>query len=201
MKTAPKYKLCRRLGSPVFEKCQTQKFVMSEGRHKKNGKRPKALSAYGTQLIEKQKIRFTYNVTEKQFSNYVKQAVAKKGIDSAQKLFELLESRLDNAVYRMGFGHTRTLTRQMVSHGHFTVNGKKVTIPSLQVREGDVVAVREGSKKSALFTDFAKKMKEYSHPAWVSVDAEKLSGSIASKPAHNIDLALDFNTVLEFYSR
>jgi len=200
MKTGPKYKMCRRFGSVVFEKCQTQKFVMSEGRHKKHGKRPRALSAYGTQLIEKQKIRFTYNVTEKQFSNYVKQAIAKKGVDSSQKLFESLESRLDNVVYRMGFGHTRTLTRQMTSHGHFTVNGTRVTVPSIQVKEGDVIAVRAGSKKSALFTDFAKKMKEYNTPDWVSVDAESLSGKVVGKPKQ-MDLALDFGTVLEFYSR
>lgn len=200
MKTGPKYKMCRRFGSVIFEKCQTQKFVISEGRHKKNGKRPKALSAYGAQLIEKQKIRFTYNVSEKQFSNYVRQSLAKKGTDSAQQLFESLESRIDNVVYRMGFGHTRTLTRQMVSHGHFTVNGKKVTVPSIQIREGDVIAVREGSKKSALFTDFAKKMKEYNAPAWVSVTPESLSGKVSGRP-QQMDLALDFGTVLEFYSR
>jgi len=200
MKTAPKYKLCRRLGSAVFEKCQTQKFVLSEARHKKTGKRPKALSDYGAQLIEKQKIRFTYNITEKQFSNYIKQAVAQKAVAPAEKLFESLEHRLDNVVYRLGFGHTRTLTRQMVSHGHFTVNGKRTTVPSYKVYDGDIIAVREGSRKSALFTEFAKKVKDYSVPAWLKLDAVNLSGSVVGKPK-NLDSSLNFNAVLEFYSR
>lgn len=200
MKTAPKYKLCRRLGSAVFEKCQTQKFVQSEARHKKTGKRPKALSDYGLQLIEKQKIRFTYNITETQFSNYIKEAMTKKGMPPADRLFESLEHRLDNVVYRLGFGHTRTLTRQMVSHGHFTVNGKRTTVPSYKVREGDVISVREGSKKSALFTEFAKKTKDYTAPAWLKVDAAELKGTVTGKPK-NLDSLLNFNSVLEFYSR
>jgi small subunit ribosomal protein S4 len=201
MKTAPKYKICRRLGSAVFEKCQTQKFVQSEARHKKiGGKKPKALSDYGVALIQKQKIRFSYNISEKQFRSYVKKAMAKKGIVPAENLFESLEHRLDNTVYRLGFGHTRTLTRQMTSHGHFTVNGKRTTTPSYQVREGDVIAVREGSRGSALFTEFAKKAKDLNIPTWLSLDAGTLSGKVVGKPKH-MDSFLDFNAVLEFYSR
>lgn len=201
MKTAPKYKICRRLGSAVFEKCQTQKFVQSEARHKKvGGKRPKPLSDYGAQLIKKQKIRFSYNISESQFSSYVKKAMAKKGAAPADTLFESLESRLDNVVYRLGFGHTRTLTRQMTSHGHFTVNGKRTTTPSYTIKIGDVIAVREGSRGSALFTEFAKKAKDLNIPAWVSLDAANLSGKVVGKPIHT-DSALDFNAVLEFYSR
>ncbi len=202
MKTVQKYKICRRLGPGVFEKCQTAKFVASEGRHAKNmkNKRPKALSGYALQFVEKQKVRFMYNISEKQFSNYVKEAVSSKGVIATEALFELLETRLDNVAYRLGLAHTRRLSRQMASHGHFTVNGKKTTVASLRVKVGDVISVREGSKKSVLFADMDKKMKEYTAPNWLTFNAEKLSGTIAGKPK-NIEGYLDLNTVLEFYSR
>ncbi len=157
MKTVQKYKICRRLGSGVFEKCQTPKFVMSEARHAKSSKnkRPKALSGYALQFIEKQKVRFMYNISEGQFSKYVNEAVAHKGSPTTEYLFELLETRLDNVVYRFGLAHTRRLARQLTSHGHITINGKKTTVASTRVHVGDVIAVREGSKKSPLFTDMA----------------------------------------------
>jgi small subunit ribosomal protein S4 len=202
MKTVQKYKICRRLGPGVFEKCQTSKFVMSEARHAKNSKnkRPKALSGYATQFLEKQKVRFMYGISEKQFSNYINEAVAHKGIPSTEYLFELLESRLDNVVYRLGLAHTRRLSRQMVSHGHVTVNGKKTTVASQRIHVGDILAVREGSKKSTLFADMAKKMKEYTMPNWLTFNADTLSGKAEGKPK-NIEGYLDLNTVLEFYSR
>ncbi len=175
---------------------------MSEARHAKNAKnkRPKALSGYALQFVEKQKVRFMYNISEKQFSNYVKEAVAHKGTLATEYLFELLESRLDNVVYRMGLAHTRRLSRQLVSHGHITVNGKKTTIASYRVKSADTIAVREGSRKSPLFGDMEKKMKEYTLPNWLKFDAGALSGNIQGKPK-NIEGFLDLNTVLEFYSR
>ncbi|MDD3662608.1 MAG: 30S ribosomal protein S4 [Candidatus Pacebacteria bacterium] len=202
MKAVQKYKICRRLGSGVFEKCQTPKFVLSETRHAKNSKkgRPKALSGYALQFIEKQKARFMYGLSEKQFSNYVKEATARKGEQVNEYLFELLESRLDNVVYRLGLAHTRRLSRQMVSHGHITVNGKKTTIPSLRVKKGDIIAVRPGSSKSVLFADMAKKMEEYTIPNWLTFKADTLEGSVQGKPK-DTEGYLDFNTVLEFYSR
>ncbi|MFA6392525.1 MAG: 30S ribosomal protein S4 [Candidatus Paceibacterota bacterium] len=202
MKKVQKYKIGRRLGAGVFEKCQTAKFVASEARHLKNSKnkRPKALSGYALQFVEKQKVRFMYNISEKQFSNYVKEAVSHKGTVATEYLFELLERRLDNVAYRLGLAHTRRLSRQMASHGHFTVNGKKTTIPSLRVKVGDVVAVREGSKKSVLFAEIEKKMKEYTAPNWLTFDVAKLAGTVVGKPK-NIEGFLDLNTVLEFYSR
>lgn len=202
MKTVQIYKICRRLGPGVFEKCQTTKFAMSEARHAKSkkGKHPKPLSGYATQFIEKQKVRFMYGISEKQFSNYIKEAVAHKGTLATDYLFELLENRLDNVVYRLGITHSRRLSRQMVSHGHFTVNGKKTTVPSLRVSVGDVVAVREGSKKSVLFADMATKMKEYTCPNWLSFNIESLSGKVQGKPK-NTEGYIDLNTVLEFYSR
>lgn len=202
MKTVQKYKMCRRLGPGVFEKCQTPKFVASEARHAKSmkNKRPKALSGYALQFVEKQKVRFMYGISEKQFQNYINEAVAHKGTPATEHLFELLETRLDNVVYRLGLAHTRRLSRQMVSHGHVTVNGKKTTVASQRVKVGDVLMVRPGSQKSPLFADMAKKMKEYTLPNWLTFDVEKLSGVVQGKPK-NVEGYLDLNTVLEFYSR
>lgn len=202
MKAVQKYKMCRRLGSGVFEKCQTSKFVLSETRHSKNSKRgrPKALSGFAMQFIEKQKVRFMYGLSEKQFSNYIKEATSHKGNQVNEYLFEILESRLDNVVYRLGLAHTRRLSRQMVSHGHITINGKKTTIPSQRVKIGDIVSVRPGSSKSVLFADMAKKMEEYTLPNWLTFKVDTLSGSIQGKPKDG-DGYLDLNTVLEFYSR
>ncbi len=194
--------MCRRLGSGVFEKCQTPKFVASVARHDKNrkDKRPKAPSGYALQFIEKQKVRFMYGISEKQFGSYIDEAVAQKGTPATEYLFELLERRLDNVVYRLGLAHTRRLSRQLVSHGHILVNGKKITVASHRVNVGDVVAVREGSKKSVLFADMEKKMKEYTSPNWMTFNTDSLQGNIAGKPK-NIEGFLDLNTVLEFYSR
>ena len=202
MKIAKKYKICRRLGSGVYEKCQTTKFVASEARHSKNlkNKRPKPLSAYALQFVEKQKVRFMYNISEKQFSNYVKLAVSSKGVVATEHLFELLESRLDNVVYRLGLASTRRLARQLVSHGHILLNTKKTTVASANVKIGDIIAVREGSKKSVLFADIVKKSKDYTCPNWLSFNPEALSGKAQGKPK-NIEGFLDLNTVLEFYSR
>ena len=202
MKQAQKYKICRRLGPGVFEKCQTPKFVASLARHDKNkkDKRPKALSGYGIQFIEKQKVRFTYGLSEKQFANYIKEAVSQKVIPPTDALYELLESRLDNVVYRFGIAHTRRLARQIVSHGHITVNGKKTTVASQRVRIGDKIAIREGSKKSILFADMAKKMKEYTSPNWLTFNVDSLSGVVQGKPK-NTEGYLGLDTVLEFYSR
>ncbi len=202
MKTVQKYKICRRLGSGVYEKCQNPKFVASETRHAKakRGRRPKPLSGYGQQLVEKQKVRFMYGVSETQFANYVKKAIANKERPSAEYLFELLENRLDNTVYRLGLANSRRLSRQMVSHGHITVNGKKINVASHNLREGDVVAVREGSKKSVLFGDMATKLKDYNCPNWLTFNIDSLSGNVQGKPK-NIEGFIDLNTVLEFYSR
>lgn len=200
MITGPKYKMCRRLGSGVYEKCQTQKYVLSEGRKSTSGKRPKQLSGYGEQLLEKQRIRFTYGVSEKQFKNYVLRASAIKGASASEKLYEFLEARLDNVVYRLGLAHTRTLSRQMVSHGHFLVNGKRTTVPSYEVRAGDIITIREGSKKSVLFADIDKKQKNYTMPNWLNFDVARLEGKMVGVPK-NSDAFLNFTAVLEFYSR
>ncbi len=197
-----KYKICRRLGSGVFDKCQTQKFMLSEGKKTKfasKGKR-KQVSEFGQQLNEKQKIRFSYGISEKQLANYVEEATSSKGSVASEKLFELLESRIDNVIYRLGLASTRRLARQMASHGHFTVNGKKTNVPSYRLKIGDSIAVREGSKSSVLFTEVDKKMANFQIPAWLSLNIDKLQAEIKGTPKKD-DAFLDFNTVLEFYSR
>lgn len=202
MKIGPKYKIARRLGSPVFDKTQTQKFTASETRRGKGekSKKRKQLSEYGQQLIEKQKIRYTYNVSERQFANYVKEAISTKGGNAGELLQHFLEIRLDNVVYRMGLAPSRQASRQMVSHGHFLVNGKRVTVPSYRLKVGDVISVREGSKKSIMFADLGSKLDKYMYPAWLSFDPGAMTGTMKSNPTREGSL-LDFGRVLEFYSR
>ena len=203
MQTRAKYKICRRLGAGIFEKCQTPKFAASaqkKAQVRSSAKRPKAPSEYALQLIEKQKIRFGYGVSEKQLSNYAKASLSQKTTSIQDYLFESLETRLDNVVYRLGFAHTRRLARQMVSHGHFTVNGVRSTIPSQHVKVGDVIAVRQGSRSSSLFANFAEKAKQYKAPAWLTVSPEKMEATVASKPK-NVEAFFNFGSVFEFYSR
>lgn len=192
-----KFKICRRLGPGVYEKCQTAKFSETTG---KTLRRPKVLSEFGTQLVEKQKIRFSYGISEKQLSNYVKSASKIKGAGTAEKFYEELESRLDNVIYRLGLAATRRAARQMVSHGHFIVAGHKVTVPSYKVKVGDIIQVREGSKTKKVFENLNEKMKEYKAPNWLSFDPAKMEGKIIGKPV-NSETFLDLNAVLQFYSR
>jgi len=205
MKTGPKYKICKRLGGGVFEKCQTQKFALSEARSgKTRGKRGgmRALSDFGRQLLEKQKVRFTYGVSEKQLSRYIKESTQKKGGTPVEMLLGHLEARLDNVVYRLGLAATRAFARQMVSHGHITVNGRKVTIPSYRVSAGDVIGVREGSKGKTLFADVGSRLKEHKTPAWIALDAAEVRGEIKGTPGtENTDTLFNLAAVLEYYSR
>lgn len=198
-----KFKICRRLGSSVYDKCQSQKYMLSEARHSKvgkNQKKPKQLTDYGIQLIAKQRIRFTYGVTEKQFVNYVRKAEAVQGGKPAEKLAELLESRLDNVVYRLGLASSRRHARQMVSHGHFVVNGKRTTVPSQAISQKDTVLVRESSKTSPLFQEISKKVNVQNLPNWLSFDEKTMTAKLTGRPKTE-DAFLDFHGVIEFYSR
>ncbi len=160
--------------------------------------RPK--SEFGIQLIEKQKARFSYGVMEKQFAKYVKESFSAP--DPTQKLFESLELRLDNALYRAGFAKTRLQARQMASHGHTTVNGRRVTIPSIKLREGDTVGVREGSRASKLFTELGERQKAVTPPAWLAVNAERGEAKVTGKPVYEKGQnVFDLGAVIEFYSR
>lgn len=200
MKIGPRYKIARRLGAAVFEKTQTQKYALRSTQRTQNS-RPKAKSDYGLGMNEKQKARFSYGVTSKQFTNYVNKAIEKKG-NSAEMLVTLLEGRLDNVALRSGFATTRQAARQMTSHGHLTVNGKIVTIPSYQVKIGDVIGIREGSKKKGLFLNLDERLKTVKIPAWLKLNIEKKEIVIDGTP-HALVTELLFNpgTVLEFYSR
>jgi len=201
MISKPKFKIGRRLGAGVYDKCQTPKFSASSGKFAGPGtRRPRALTEYGTQLLEKQKIRFSYGITERQLSNYVQKASHIKGAGTVEKFYEELESRLDNVVYRMGLAPSRRAARQMVSHGHFIVNNYKITIPSFEVKTGDVIKIREGSKNKKIFDNLVERLKEYNSPSWLSFDSNKMEGNILAKPK-NVETFLDLNAVLEFYSR
>lgn len=203
MKIGPKFKIAKRLGAPIFEKTQTQKFALSEakGAGRQRGRRPGAMSDYKRQLIEKQKMRFTYGITEKQLRRYVTESV-EKSHQPIVLLMSRLESRLDNVVYRMGLAKTRRLARQIVSHGHVTVNGKKMTIPSHKVRIGDEISVREGSKNTGLFTTMTETHEPAGVPSWLSFDVKKLAGSMTAEPTYSpAETLFDPEQVLEYYSR
>lgn len=199
MQIGPKYKIARRLGAPVFEKTQTQKFAQNSER---KGKSRRPRSDYGTQMNEKQKARMFYAVSEKQFSKYVAQALAKKEGNPAINLFALLETRLDNAVWRAGLCPTHLAARQAAAHGHFIVNGKRSYVPSLALKAGDTVTIREGSKNSKLWNELDTRMATVQSPDWLSWDAKKQELTIKGKPAQqNAEALFDLGQVLEFYQR
>ncbi len=203
MKVGPKYKLAKRLGPTVFEKTQSQKFALAQERAglKRRG-RGRGPSEYGKQLLEKQKVRITYGLTEKQFSSYVKKAMQTHGRMPIEVLNELIEMRLDNVMYRLGVAPTRRAARQMVSHGHVTVNGIKTTIPSRAMRVGDSIGIRAGSQTSAMFENHAETFKERQLPSWLSWDPKGMKGEVKEIPAFDNALtAGDLHTVLSFYSR
>lgn len=198
-----KYKIARRLGSGVYEKTQSQKFMLSEQKRSKSRTgRPKRPTDYGLSLIQKQRVRFAYGVSEKQFSNYVNKAFegAKKGNVPAQTLFKLIESRLDNVVYRAGIATTRAFARQLVSHGHILVNGKKMTIPSYSVKKGDIIAIREGSKDKPVFAELEKQLSTGNKSHWLDVKATEKTVTVTGEPK-DPEPFFNFQAVIEFYSR
>lgn len=201
MKIGTKYRIARRLGPSVFEKTSGPKFALSLAKRKET-KRPKQRTDYGNQLIEKQRVRFTYGITERQFKNYVKNVIEKKAAKPEEKLFESLETRLDNVVLKAGFVNSRSLARQVVSHGHITVNGRKLTIPSYSVRIGDKIAIREGSTNNGLFATLADKVKDKTVPSWLKLDVEKKMIEIQGSPkASPGELAFNLGVVIQFYKR
>lgn len=198
-------RLCRREGMKLYlkgDRCYTDKCAISKrayapGQH---GQSRKKLSNYGIQLREKQKAKRFYGVLETQFRKYFEIADKQAGI-TGENLLRLLESRLDNVVYRLGFGSSRAEARQLVVHGHFTVNGKKVDIPSYLVSAGDVIAVIEKSKASDKFKAIAENFKG-NVPNWLTADAEKLEGKVVSLPSReDIDLPIAENLIVELYSK
>lgn len=203
MKTGPRYKIAKRLGASVFEKAQTQKFALSAERSAKNKRRGRGRqSEYSKQMLEKQKVRITYGLTERQFRNYVNKALSTHAAQPAERLHELLELRLDNIAWRMGLAPTRRASRQLIAHGHMTIDGKKVRIPSYTVSVGDKIAVRDGSKEHGFFLNFSERFAERPLPSWLSWNAKDMTGSVTERPtAASADPAGDLTAVLSFYTR
>jgi small subunit ribosomal protein S4 len=201
MKIGPKYKIAKRLGASVFEKTQTQKFALSQERRAIVRKRGRGPTEFGRQLLEKQKVRITYGLTEKQFSKYVENAM-KVHANPSEALHQFMEVRLDNVVYRLGLAPTRRAARQMVSHGHITVNGRKTTIPSREVKVGDEIGVREGSRSRVPFEGLEGRLAERTLGSWLAFDAKGMKGGITQLPTmEGVPPAGDLSDVLSFYSR
>ncbi len=198
-------KICRRLGESICgrEKCAYKKRPYPPGRLLSERKHRSNITDYGIQMREKQKVRNTYGLREKQFSNYVKEALSKRGIVPAEFLFEALESRLDNVAYRSGFASSRSLSRQIVAHGHITVNGSRTYIPSRRLKVGDVIGIRDGSKGSKLFESMVEKFNAIiSVPTWIKIDATKSTAVFQGKPkVGQWDASFNLTSVIEFYGR
>ncbi|NOZ49574.1 MAG: 30S ribosomal protein S4 [Chloroflexi bacterium] len=201
-------KLCRREGMKLFlkgERCYSTKCAIdkhnyppgSHGNIRRRGK----VSDYGRQLREKQKARRVYGVYERQFRRYFRQALKVKGLTGAT-LLQLLEQRLDNVVFRLGFASSRSQARQLVTHGHFDVNGQKVDIVSYSVKLGDVIQARESSRSKGYFKELAEPLAKHVPPQWLSLDAAALSGSMVALPGRSdIDIPINEQLIVEFYSR
>ena len=199
-------RICRREGQKLFlkgsrcysDKCSVSRRNYAPGQH---GQKKAKLSEYGTQLREKQKTKSFYGVGERQFRKYFGMASNKKGI-TGDNLLQILESRLDNVVYRLGYGSSRAQARQLVNHGHFDVNGKKVDIVSYLVKPGDVISVRENKKDSAIIKENVEANSARPVPAWLEKDAENLSGKVIRLAAReDVDLAVEEHLIVELYSK
>jgi small subunit ribosomal protein S4 len=198
--------LCRREGLKLYlkgercltEKCSVDKRPYAPGQH---GQGRKRASEYGQQLREKQKARRYYGVLENQFGRYYEEAARRRGV-TGENLLELLESRLDNVVFRLGLAGSRAEARQLIRHGHFNVNGGRVNIPSYLVSEGDVVAVREKSREIARVKELVEALTGRTVPAWLQLDVEALNGKVLRKPAREeIDTPIAEQMIIEHYSR
>lgn len=200
-------KTCRRLGESLCgrEKCAYKKRPYAPGILDSQRKHRSNTSEYGEQLKAKQKMKISYGLTENQFSSFVKKIMQTKDSSSealspSLKIYNTLESRLDNIVFRIGFANTRALARQIVSHGHITVNGRRLNIPSYKVKIGDVVAIREGSKALKVFTSLSEKLTNTNSSNIFTVEPASLSAKITGIP-REVEPTFDVQKVLEFYSR
>ncbi len=204
MITGPRYKIAKRLGASVFEKAQTQKFALSADRSAKNKRHSRGrTSEYAKQMLEKQKVRITYGLQERQFRNYVNKALtAKHDAKPADHLHELLELRLDNVVWRLGLAKTRRGARQMVAHGHLLVGDKKSRVPSQMLHVGERIAVREGSKEHGVLVGFNERFLERPLPSWLSWNPKTMDGAVKERPTTaSAEPAGDLVAVLSLYTR
>lgn len=193
--------MCRREGVSLCgrEKCAFKRRPYPPGVHGQTGRT--RLSGYGIQLREKQKAKRLYNLMEKQFRNYFEKATNTRG-DSGMLLVQMLETRLDNTIYRLGFAKTRRQARQMVSHGFVNVNGEKVDIPSYHVRVGEQISVREEKRQKGLLQGIDEQLAKHTLPSWLTVGTDKLSGKVISVPeGEDLKTVFDPKLIVEFYSR
>lgn len=212
---SPVCKLCRREGEKLYlkgERCFTPKCAFERrsfapGQHGKTsgrGGNPGSTgraSDFARQLRAKQKARRVYGVLERQFRRYYDTAITRRGL-TGLNLLQILESRLDNVVFRLGFSSSRAQARLLVTHGHFTVNGRRTDVPSMLLSDGDVIAVREGSGKLSYFKELNAFAEKRNTPAWLSRDLKAMSGSVARMPERaEIDGSLDEQLIVEYYSR
>jgi small subunit ribosomal protein S4 len=206
----PVCKLCRREGEKLFlkgQRCFTPKCAFERrsyppGEHGRDSQfRRRRVSDYSRQLREKQKTRRIYGITERQFRRYYRNAVQQRGLTGVN-LLRILERRLDNVVYRLGLAQSRQQARMLVTHGHFNVNGRRTDIPSMLVETGDLVEVREGSRKRTYFKDVGDVAEGHSVPVWLDRDLKNLSGKITKMPERaDIDANLNEQLIVEYYSR
>jgi small subunit ribosomal protein S4 len=199
-------RLCRREGAKLFlkgtrcytKKCSFERRPTPPGQH---GVRRRKMGEYGIQLREKQKIRRVYGVLERQFRNYYLEAEGHTGV-TGEALLQNLETRLDNVVFRLGFASSRAQARQLVAHGHFAVNGTATNVPSYSMKPGDRVEVRESRRSREAFKTVKETLRSHQAPEWLSLDAAKLAGSVASIPRRDqMPLDLSEQLVVEYYSR
>lgn len=204
--TGPVCRLCRREGAKLYlkgdrcytGKCAVDRRTYAPGQH---GQGRKKISEYGTQLREKQKARRIYGILEGQFRTYFEKADRQQGV-TGENLLRLLERRLDNVVFRLGFGRSRNEARQFVLHNHFTLNGHKVNIPSIQLRVGDVIQLKEKSKDTPLFKEIIAGLGQKNPPAWLELDVNNLSARVVALPnREEIDTNIQEHLIVELYSR
>jgi small subunit ribosomal protein S4 len=199
-------RLCRREGTKLYlkgDRCYSDKcaFVRKGYPPGAHGQGRQKISEYGLQLREKQKARRIYGILERQFKRYFKEADRRKGV-TGETLLQILESRLDNMVYRMGLARSRTDARQLIRHGHFTVNGRKVDIPSYLTRQGDIIAVRESSRNKSFFKELAEWGAAQGTVEWLEVDRDNMSGKILRLPSREeLDIPIAEHLIVELYSR
>ena len=207
--TGPVCRLCRREGMKLFlkgDRCFSPKCAMERrnyppGQHGPEQRRRPKMSDSAVRLREKQKMKRIYGVLERQFRRYFEEAARRPGV-TGENLLRLLELRLDNVVYRLGFASSRAQARQLVRHGHITVNGRKTNIPSFRVKVGDVIAVRPESRRRTYFKGLAEEIEVDRVPKWLQVDPENLAGKVIALPEReDIDIRLNEQLVVEFYSR
>lgn len=206
----PVCRLCRREGEKLFlkgercfsPKCSFERRGYAPGQHGKGAQfRRRRDSDYNRQLRAKQKARRSYGVLERQFRRYYEVALGRRGL-TGLNLLQILESRLDNVIFRLGFADSRAQARLLVTHGHFTVNGRRTDVPSMLVSQGDVIAVREGSRSRAFFKDLSAVAEDRTVPPWLSRELKSLSGSVIRLPERSeIDSNLQEQLIVEYYSR